>query len=133
MKSRVPSIGSTSQISPPSSRCGASTVSSDSQPAAGSSAPSSRLRNCIDRQISGADRIATATFPTPRPRGRGLASRQRDPPASRTMPPGARGRSSGKSGIVKNDSQLTFIFLILPPIGAFQAFPAVLMRRRTTG
>ncbi len=44
MKSRVPSIGSTSQIRPRPSRAGSSAVSSDSQPAAGKRRPSSRLR-----------------------------------------------------------------------------------------
>ena len=45
IKSRVPSIGSTSQISSAASRSGASTVSSDSQPAAGSNVPSCAFKN----------------------------------------------------------------------------------------
>lgn len=44
-KSRVPSIGSTIQTRPPSSRAGSSSVSSDSQPAEGSNAINSRFRN----------------------------------------------------------------------------------------
>ena len=45
MKSRVPSIGSTSQMRPLSMRTGSSAVSSDSHPAEGSRSVSSRLRN----------------------------------------------------------------------------------------